>query len=110
MELALDGEQDAAGTLVVVAVPQLVVVLPLDELAFAGVHEPTGVGLPVTVLQLVVTKLASVPAAQDATSVDGVLLLLQVTVRKPLDDEAVWGEQLAAGLGPLWLVEQLVEV
>lgn len=62
------------------------------------------------VTQEVVTKLASVPGVQEATEVGPVLFDEQVTVAQPFPALALAGEQLAAGVGPLVCVAQVVEV
>lgn len=51
-----------------------------DALALAGVQDATPTGVLACGAQVVVTKLASVPALHEATSVGPVVLLAQVTV------------------------------
>ena len=62
-------------------------------------------------MQLVAVQLLPEFAAadvHDATSVDGVFAVLQVTVVKLLPELAVCGEQLDAPFGPMVVVEQVV--
>lgn len=78
--------------------------------AVPAVQAPTAVTVEV-VSQVVVTKLASVPATQldaGATGVGPVVLALQVTVAKPLLSEGPAAEQLAAGCGPTTFVAQVL--
>jgi hypothetical protein len=75
---------------------------PLPEVGLTGVQLATNVvvlaALPV---QVVVTKLASVPGVQLATGVGPVARLGQVVATKLLAKLAAMGVQLATGVGPV---------